>query len=483
MLFSLAATLASGALYYFSTGLTGFRPLVWIAPLPILLMATRSPRRMAATSAFGAYLLGGFALTSYLSRLAPLIVVIGSLVIPALAFMMVVIAYRDAIILLRHPFSFAAFPVGWTSYEFLLSLVSPHGSAGSIAYTQADFLPLVQIASLTGLYGMSFILTLVPAGLAAMYHFRDSKRHALVALATVLVVSLGSLTYGWMRLSAPDPGPSVRVGLGAINRAVHYSYRTERERRLAALRAYARLVSSLSDGGSKIVVLPEKIAGITREYRDDALKILTETAKNKKVFIIAGLEELGDEPHRNLAILVGPDGNLLAEYDKVYLIPGLESEYRPGTKMLQFEALGLSGGIAICKDLDFPRYIRKYGEAGVGVLFVPAWDFSTDAWLHCRMAVLRGVENGFALVRSANDGYLSVSDDRGRMKAETITPGALEATLLADIHPGTGRTFYGVNGDWFPIINLFALLIFLMASIRGILHQRTLNKNVESGSA
>ena len=483
LLFSIAATLASGALYYFSTGLTGFRPLVWIAPLPVLVMATRSSRKSTATSAFGAYILGGFALAGYFTRLAPLGVVIASLVIPALAFMLVIIAYRDAMILLRHPFSFAAFPVGWTSYEFLLSIVSPHGTAGSIAYTQADLLPLVQISSLTGIFGISFILTLVPAGLAAIFHYRENKRFALVALSTAFIVTLGSMTYGWMKLAVHDSGPSVRVGLGAINRAVRYAHRTDRERKLGALRAYARMVSLLSDNGSKIVVLPEKIVGIAEEYENDAVKILTETAKDKKVLIIAGLERLGAEPHRNLAMLIGPEGNVLGEYDKVHLISGLESEYRHGTKMLQFQALGLSGGIAICKDLDFPRYVRKYGEAGVGVLFVPAWDFGTDAWLHSRMAVLRGVENGFALVRSASDGYLSVSDEHGRMNAESIRLGAPEATLVADVHPGTGRTFYAVYGDWFPIINLFALLILLTASIKGILHQRTLDRDAKSGSA
>lgn len=150
--------------------------------------------------------------------------------------------------------------------------------------------------------------------------------------------------------------------------------------------------------------------------------------------------------------------------------------------MLQFQALGLAGGLAICKDLDFPRYIRNYGEAGVGVFFVPAWDFTIDAWLHCRMAVVRGVENGFALVRSANDGYLTVSDDHGRINAETVSYTAPEVTLLADVHPSTDRTFYSVSGDWFPLINLFFLVIFLTASIKGILHQRTQSGDTLSNS-
>lgn len=56
-------------------------------------------------------------------------------------------------------------------------------------------------------------------------------------------------------------------------------------------------------------------------------------------------------------------------------------------------------GMQICKDMDFPRLSRRYGVKGVGLLLVPAWDFTLDGWLHGRMAVMRGVESGFTIVR------------------------------------------------------------------------------------
>jgi apolipoprotein N-acyltransferase len=377
--------------------------------------------------------------------------------------MLVVIAYRDAIILLRHPFSFAAFPVGWTGYEFLLSVISPHGSAGSIAYTQADLLPLVQISSLTGVFGVTFILTLVPAGLAAMFHHRENKKFAFIALATALIVSLGSMTYGWVRLATPATGFSVPVGLAAIDTTVRDTYTTDREKALRVLRAYVRVVLPLADRGAKIVVLPEKMVCITSDYETDALNILTGAAKEGKLFIVAGLNRLGTQPHRNMAILIGPDGTVLAEYDKVYPIPGLESEYRRGTKMLEFQILNFIGGIAICKDLDFPRSIRQYGETGIGVLFVPAWDFTVDAWLHCRMAVVRGVENGFAMVRSANEGFLTVSDDRGRILAQRDAATVRFASLLATAPVHHDDTLYTRWGDWFAWLNVAGLIALVLS--------------------
>src|SRR5206468_8848188 len=72
-------------------------------------------------------------------------------------------------------------------------------------------------------------------------------------------------------------------------------------------------------------------------------------------------------------------------------------------------------GLQICKDMDFPELSREYALQGANLLLVPAWDFNLDRWLHARMAVLRAVENGFALARSARNGLLTLSDNRGRI--------------------------------------------------------------------
>jgi len=108
--------LSSGALYFFSTGLEGARPLVWIAPVPVLILSLQSSWRLAATAAFVAYLLGGLNLAAYLTKLAPVGVVAGSLVIPSIAFALAVLANRFALLRLGAPISFVVFPAMWTSY-------------------------------------------------------------------------------------------------------------------------------------------------------------------------------------------------------------------------------------------------------------------------------------------------------------------------------------------------------------------------------
>jgi apolipoprotein N-acyltransferase len=221
------------------------------------------------------------------------------------------------------------------------------------------------------------------------------------------------------------------------------------------------------------VVLPEKLVGVTEGYEQDVFAFLSGLARRKNVSIVSGLNRIGAEPHRNLAVVFSPDGAVLREYDKAYPVPGLESGYRTSQKTLQLTLFDAFAGIAICKDMDFQRWIRHYGEAGVGILFVPAWDFSSDAWLHSRMAVLRAVENGFALIRSAKNGFLTVTDDRGRVIGETSSSHTSSISLLSDVRPGGGRTFYAQTGDWFAWLNLFFLLILLVAVSRRLVQRRS----------
>jgi apolipoprotein N-acyltransferase len=127
--------------------------------------------------------------------------------------------------------------------------------------------------------------------------------------------------------------------------------------------------------------------------------------------------------------------------------------------------------VAICKDLDFPRTLRADAVAGgaegdIRILAVPASDFVADGWIHARMAVMRGVENGFAVVRSAFKGLETVSDAQGRIlaRADTNAPGI--ARLRAAVPPGPGATLYTRIGDLFAWLCVAAALAVVAAAFR-----------------
>jgi len=154
----------------------------------------------------------------------------------------------------------------------------------------------------------------------------------------------------------------------------------------------------------------------------------------------------------------------LEKYDKHHMLPPFESKWQPGTTLTLLREPSGTWGVAICKDMDFTPLSRQYGEAGAGLLLVPAWDFVLDRWEHGHMAIMRGVEDGFSIARAAKQGYLTVSDDRGRILAETQSDSAPFATLAANVPAAHQTTLYLLLGDWFAWLAL-ATLIFELAQL------------------
>jgi apolipoprotein N-acyltransferase len=179
--------------------------------------------------------------------------------------------------------------------------------------------------------------------------------------------------------------------------------------------------------------------------------------------VVAGLERWTTAAKLNEARVFGRDGRLVAIYEKHHMLPGFESHLLPGTTRTILDEPSGKWGVQICKDMDFPKLSREYGNDKVGLLIVPAWDFDLDGWLHGRMAIMRGVESGFSIARSVKQGVLTVSDDRGRVLAEKRTNSAGFTTLLADVPVRHDATLYARWGDWFSWLNVAALIALLFA--------------------
>ena len=96
---------------------------------------------------------------------------------------------------------------------------------------------------------------------------------------------------------------------------------------------------------------------------------------------------------------------------------------------------------------------------------MPAWDFDLDRWLHARMAVLRGVENGFAIARAGRNGLLTLTDSRGPVLAEKATVPGEFVSLSARLSAASEETFYTRTGYWFAWICVLGLLALLISRV------------------
>lgn len=441
----------SGVLFYFSTDLGSVWPLAWIAPVPILWFAFRSKNNwLVFAVSWLAGLLGGLNFLpasigglplSVIFRSSSLVFLLLGIGTQGLGLAVCVIGARLVLVRMSAVGGAIAFAVLWAAFDFAMAQ-GPHGTAFSPSYSQVGMPVLIQSASLFGLWIVTFLLGLFAAGIAATL---ATGRAAPAVVAVVLV--LANLCYGGWRMITPAKTSTVRVALAADDTLIGLGIEKSQQPALRAIGAYARAVSRFGAQGASLVVLPEKIAIVAPEWNGAVNAQFGPDARTAHETIVVGLDSYGRE-HRNVARVFPANGRAPKNYAKRHLISGpLEGSFVPGRRPL---VLPDGIGIAICKDMDFPSTLRADSSVvGPTLYAVPAWDFGGDAWWHSRVAIMRGVENGFSVARAAKQGLLTLSDAYGRVleKKHSGTDGM--ATLIGNLPRGPGHTIYGLIGDTF----------------------------------
>jgi apolipoprotein N-acyltransferase len=462
---ALLAFVASSAALYFGTGLHPIWCLVWVAPVPVLLLAPRVSRRLAFAVAVAllAWAVGGLNEWHYFHGLLeiPTGIVLLITLLPALFFAVAVLGYRS---LLRISMWRAAliFPSIWVFYEFVGESLSIHSTAGNISYSQMNFLPVLQLASVTGIWGISFCMFLFASTVSALLTSDGSyKQKRILAIVTGIVFA-AMLGFGTLRLRSTPSNNTVEVGLLASdlpqNILTHEHNDTVR-----LMRDYAGQAEKLAAQGAKVVIIPEKTSAVLDSDLADVDPLFSSVATRSGASVIIGVIHSTPGAKWNEARLYTPDGKIRT-YEKHHMLPPFESSLKAGTERTEWQESSGRWGITICKDMDFPGLSREYGSDGTGLLLVPAWDFDLDGWLHGRMAILRGVESGFSIARAPKQGILTVTDDRGRVLAERETNAAPFTSLLATVPVHHDDTIYARYGDWSAWTNIAGLLTLIASA-------------------
>lgn len=248
-----------------------------------------------------------------------------------------------------------------------------------------------------------------------------------------------------------------------------------------------------------LVVLPEKLFRVDESQTAAMLDAAVATAEAADVDLVFGVDARAGGVASNRAYLVTRDGTV-SFYDKRHLIPGFEDVFTPGERPLTQQVVGVRVGLLICKDLDFPETVRAAANStgassgvSASMLAVPAWDFNEDAWFHSRIAVLRGVENGVSVARSAREGVMTVSDQYGRIIGEGASASASASTststsedpavVVADVPNSSIRTVYSSVGDLFGWLSLgYAVAALGAVGVVGLRRRRRSTSTSTSAS-
>lgn len=457
---ALIAIALTAPMVWFGYSLNPWWPLMWFAPLPVLVFGTRARWWTAALTAAIAWFLGCLTLWNYFHQLQmPVSVFVRIFSGAAAEFALAVLLFRA---LLRRGATWSAllaFPCFLVVAEYVRNLTSSGGTAGSFAYMQLNFLPFLQLASITGPWGMTFLLLLFPAALVIGIYLRPTApRQALRIVGASLGVIIIVLIFGAVRLALPPPPQFVKVGLIASDIPSNEDVAENGAPTERLFRDYSAEAEKLAAQGAQVIVLPEKLGVLVDQDTVGSDAIFQSLADKTKATIVVGMVYVSGPVRYNRARIYTPRAPI-RNYDKHHMLPPFESKLTPGTTATILPESSPLWGVEICKDMDFTQLSREYGEAHVGLILAPAWDFRIDRWWHGHIAVMRGVEDGFGIARAAKDGYLTASDNRGRIVAETRSDSAPFATLIADVPTTHDATLYLLLGDWFAWLAI-AMLAF-----------------------
>jgi len=455
----------SAALFFLGTGLAPVWVFTWLAPIPVLWIAPRVSAKQSFFLAAAAFALGGLNEWSYSRTVLPAWVVASILLFTSGVFGAAVLFFRGRIARGKLWQTAVAFPAFWVTFEFIVATLSVHGTFGNLSYSQMNFLPILQIASVTGIWGISFSIFLFAATFAVLLN--PAPASAKIRLATSVAIFLACIIgFGVWRLSStPKDSSTVKVALIASDSPENILAKTPAETQ-AIFQRYADQMKPLAAQDVQVFVLPEHAGPVTDASQADLDAFLGQLAKQTGAFIAVGVDRVTPTVSWNQERLYSPQEGLVASYNKHHLLPPGENQFTPGVKRTVVSESSGIWGLEICKDMDFPQLSRQYSQENVGLLLVPAWDFVDDGWLHGRMAVLRGVESGFSIARSAKLGILTATDDRGGILGERTTIGPSFATAVVSIPVRHDSTLYSRWGNWFAWVCVFLLLSAFVTTLR-----------------
>lgn len=350
-------------------------------------------------------------------------------------------------------------------------------------------LPLVQIASVTGVLGLSFLLVWFSVALlcTAMSIFQQpTKRWAwLRELAIPLAVLMTVTGWGFVRSSRTES--EVRhLRMALIQPSVPQKIKFNPDENAKAFRTVLELSELALAAKPDLLVWPEAVVPGLLRHDAELLKTVSELARTNHVWILLGADDAEprrDDPTKadyfNSAFLVAPDGSLAAKYDKQHLVmfgeyvpltkwlPFLKwftpagSGFQPGVGPARFE-MQQSGRVAllsplICFEDLLPQLVRASAAGDVDILINltnGGWfGESAQQWQHAANAVFRAVETGRPLVRCTNNGLTCWVDTHGRIHDagfDNVQDIHSAGFKIVRVPIGVRKlTFYQLHGDWF----------------------------------
>jgi apolipoprotein N-acyltransferase len=376
-------------------------------------------------------------------------------------------------------------PAPWVTLEYLRGHLIGGFPWIPLGNTMVTLLPIAQLASLVGVYGLSCFVVAINAAFvyAAIARGRARLTTAAGALALIAVVAV----WGGLRLSANtlvSQGTPIKVGL--IQGNIPQEAKWNPARAGMILDRYLQLTQQAADGGAEFILWPEAATPFYFEEHP-AGQVIRRLVQRLGTPLLLGSDERepGDPSQsHNSAFMLDRGGATAAVYRKIHLVPFGEyvpfqkalffvaplveavSSFSPGQFMTMLPVQEHMVSTAICYEVTYPELQREAVRQGSELLTTitnDAWyGDSSAAFQHFELASMRAIEEGRYLVRAANTGFSGIVDPYGRVKVRSTL--FETAAVVGEARFLQQKTLYARIGDSAAFVCAALTLLALVAA-------------------
>ena len=362
---------------------------------------------------------------------------------------------------LKGLWSTLAFPLASSVIEFLnMGSGSPVGSFGALAYSQYYNLILLQLLSLTGMWGVSFLMNWFASTVNWLWENSFEWKKSWPAIALYGGILFVVLAFGGARLtfSHPKAGTvrvasftSVSVDIPELLELLKTDQQSFRDKVEQIHNRFFEQTIREAKAGAKIILWPEGAGIGTEDDESSLMERGKEIAGQLDIYLAVPFFTLynhTNRPAENKLIIFDPSGKTVLEHVKYggNIFEG--SKQGDGVLQTVSTPYGTLSG-AICWDTDFIKNIAQAGRNGTDILLSPAHDWKALDPLHGQMSAFRAIENGITVIRQADKGLSLISDPYGRTLATTDHFTSDDHTMVAQVPVKGVRTVYSIIGDLF----------------------------------
>ncbi len=367
------------------------------------------------------------------------------------------------------------YPLVITTVSMLNFVTSPFGSSSALIFSQFNNQVLLQLVSLTGMWGPIFLITwlgpVVNWAWERGFAWREIRRGTLVYAGVILLVAV----YGEARLwFAPTPAQTVRVAgftmvdwrlnQPAMMKAFETDLEAFHQMMEERYQLYFAATSKEARAGAKMISWPENAMTVAPEDEPALVTRLGKLAKQEGVYLLAPIVEISTaSPYANKLLIFDPQGEIVLEHYK-FGGAGMEGNRINGDGILHTvqTPFGVISGV-VCWDSVLQGAVTQAGRNGTDILFTPSNPFRETDPMFAYNSVLRGIENGISVIHISDGGILTISDPYGRILAATDYYAQGERAVVAQVPTQGVWTLYPYIGDlfgWLAVVGTVALVIW-----------------------